>query len=351
MQKLRLPEKNKQNSIPVKRAGIAKNVALFVSPLVTCLSVAASPTIAASLQLDTHAQSETSVTIYNFSHTPYAISTFPSTNTETYTLLEYQQNISSEDQTAGSEATASARNNRVVAQALADATFVATTRPIANNFNLAQAHGIGREYLGIAESKSAVVGSFFLAPQAANNPVTFSFDFFGSINLDTESNSGAAYVSADLDLLLYGGTDPDLSNQTLLDFFSFSSFLKTPGKEIPSPIVWNASDNFNVRFNPTGVYGSAFLKQETLSVGIDGTYQRKFDSPIYLTLKEIKKNKAVVQAPEPSSTLALIVFSGLVCVWFGTKKKASGGLGSNSFNQCEKITFGQMVNEAATKQV
>jgi hypothetical protein len=270
------------------QSGQIKGLSLFIAPLVTSSILAASPSLAA-----TFASSEGGFQLDNLSHSPMAVSTL-----------------------AEAKSVALAPNSQVTAEAEAAALFIDVPdapSPVAGNENRSVVFGEGSNYLGLAESFSAVIAYDFVIEADE----LFSFDFSTFLGLETSIDSPKferASASGEVTFEIYDSTDTD--NLRLLDFFTFSGTIATPG----SADFIDFTNSANVEIagaTSSTVFGGT---EESAFAEVEGEYSRHFDSLTYLTLVESKTNQAVVQTPESSSLVGLLAF-GLALVGYGLKKK------------------------------
>lgn len=265
----------------VNQLGFAKRFLLLVTPIATssalaplALSIAASPSLAATL-----ASSEARFDIDKFSHNLLKTETF--TDTDTFT---------------------DATSRQATAEAEAFAEFIQLP-PSASNSSFSTTNGDGSNYFGQAESLAAVIGYNFLVREGE----TFSFDFKGSLNLKTsidDSQTESASAAGDLSLVLIDNTD-----QVVLDFFTLSGALTTPGDGDDDFLSPDKSANITLIPSGTSFDTSFGGKQEFVKSSVQGKFSRTFNSLTSLTLVEAKSNQANVAAvPEPSTILASLFF-------------------------------------------
>jgi hypothetical protein len=264
---------------------------LFVTPLVTSSLVVASPSLAATL-----AKSEATFKVNNFSHNPLGVETFTDTLTDTI-----------------------ATNGQVTTNANANASFTAdplNPPTFAENSSVSTANGAGKNYFGLAQSIAAIIGYDFLV----RDKERFSFDFLADLKLNTSIENPQferASAAGEISFQLYNTNDRD--NWILLDFFSISGKLKTPGGG--DSFIANKSNSITtskplIDFLKKSYGGS----EESARASVTGKYSRTFDSLTYLTLVEIKRNQAVVKTPESSGTFALLIFC-LIGVGYRARNK------------------------------
>ena len=266
---------------------LANSLLLFFTPVITGLSITASPSLAATL-----ASSTALFRLDNFTHSPQNSLVFISTNTDSF----------------ASEGIANPSSNLF-------AEFFISPYTYAQNQSEAFAEGEGWEYTGMAQNVTAVVGENFLVQ--ANE--TFSFDFAGILDLytsiDTPPNEGAS-ADGSISFQLYNSITGNL-----LDYFVFGGHLVTP--ESGDFIGYPKSNNVTLNSDVTYFGGN----KEFAFASLQGNYSRTFDSLTYLTLVEVKTNRATVKAPEPSSTLGLILFC---LIALGYKFKISTSVGQKT---------------------
>ena len=171
------------------------------------------------------------------------------------------------------------------------------------NSSLSAAFGQNQDYLGVAESEASVIGNFDV--DANTN---FSFDFLSNLELATSIDNPlqeSAEVGGDISFALINRQSNDV-----LDFFNLAGNITTQGDN--DFVAFQKSDNvtINQKFSAPGFGGL----QEFLTVSIQGSLERFFTDETNLTLVEVKRNRARVtaKAPEPTSTLALLLCSGFI---------------------------------------
>jgi hypothetical protein len=262
-----------------------QGILLLATPMVASSILATSPSQAATL-----AFSKGALNFTRFSQSPTA------TSTDTKALV--------------------IGTDKAMATAFADAeaTFIVSP-PTASNSSLSLALGKGRDYLALAESEATVIGNFDV--DANTN---FSFDFLGNLRLATSIDNPPAENArafGDISFALF-----DTNNNSLLDFFSVAGNLTTEGDD--DFIAAQKSDN--VTFINRGSNFNFGGKQEFIAASFGGSLQRYFPNQTNLTLIEVKRNQAIVKAPEPSTSLALILCGGVVSVILKRRRKTTAVL-------------------------
>lgn len=252
------------------KLGYGFNLLLFFTPLVGGLSVANSPSLAATL-----ASSNAAVSLENFSTDPLAIRVF--TNAKTFSVAE--------DSEVNATASASATSN-----------FYPQQPPQGFfNFSNTRAAGEGSNYLGLAQSMAGIIGYDFSVAKGQD----FSFDFDFSLELETSIDTPpveGASASGEVFFELR-----DSNDWSLLDSLSISGNINSLGDDY---IDTQLSDNIKLTSDstPTKSFGG---RQEYAYASLIGKFSRKFDRDINLTLIEVKRNEVLVKAPEPNNTVAL----------------------------------------------
>ncbi|HBW57625.1 MAG TPA: hypothetical protein DEF27_07375, partial [Oscillatoriales bacterium UBA8482] len=181
--------------------------------------------------------------------------------------------------------------------------------PLTNNSSQAITLGEGEEYLGLAQSQAAAIGYQF---KIAENQ-EFAFDFFSVLNLETqkslqqESTQSANYIA------FYLFED---STNNLLDFFSLNSWLNSANKHNLS--IQN-SQGFQLSPLTTT---NAEENQASVNILLSGLYSRQFSQGQNLTLITYQKSATIVQAPEPSTSVWLLILGALGTV-LGLKKRST----------------------------
>jgi hypothetical protein len=275
---------------------------VLVAPLVAGVSIAPAPTLAAALSsscpglsapalLSTFASSCAKVNLSNFSVAPDQTGTLTDTDTET-----------------------TSEGGFGLAKADATASFNAQKKK-AENQSYAWAGGIGSRYEALADSTAAIFGYNFVVNKKAKDKSDdfFSFDFSALLELVTKVTNPASEVaeaSGDVSFLLYA-SDKKLKNRnldeleenaTLIDAFAINGKLST----IASPdfaLSSFDSTGFNPIFDETTEAIAPF--GQAMGITAKGKYSREFDKLTYLTLVEVKQNRAFVRAPEPMTAVAL----------------------------------------------
>lgn len=264
-----------------KNIKLIQNFFLVATPIFASSALGILPAKAATL-----AFSNSEVEFTNFSQAPSNVGTF--TDTETLTI---------------------GNGGSVVATAEAEAFFLQVP-PFATNSNLSLAFGENQDYLGFAESESEIIGNFDI--EAGTN---FSFDFTANLNLLTSIDNPPtenARASGDISFFLF-----DIENNTVLDFLSLTGNLVTEGDN--DFIAFQKSDNVNL--------SQAFAnrdfggQQESLVAFIEGSVKRDFADETNLALIEVKRNRVRVTAPEPSTSLVLLISSGVIGVLLKRRRK------------------------------
>jgi hypothetical protein len=172
------------------------------------------------------------------------------------------------------------------------------------NFSSSVAFGENKEnkgYLAEAQSQASIIGIFDVE---ANSD--FSFDFAGNLNLLTSIDNPSlenARASGDITFALL-----DIANNNnILESFSLSGNLITKGDE--DFIGYEKTENVTLK-NLTPV-SSFDERKEFVTASVEGFVKRSFADKTNLALIEIKKNKVTVKTPEPSTSLAFLLGSGV----------------------------------------
>ncbi|MBR8837222.1 MAG: PEP-CTERM sorting domain-containing protein [Stigonema ocellatum SAG 48.90 = DSM 106950] len=248
---------------------------LLATPAIASSVLAMSPSQAATLAL-----ADANLEVINFSQSPSDTSVETITNTVTV-----------------------AKNGIVGAMAVAEPTFIVAP-PTASNSSLSQAFGQGTDYLGLAESEAKFLGFFDV-----NANTSFSFNFNANLNLQTSIDNPPgenARAAGNISLALL-----NTANNDMLDFFSLTGNVATPGDS--NFIAFQNSDHVTLT-NPPVTKSDFGGNQESATASVHGSLQRSFANETTLALVELKRTQARVVAPEPSTTLALLICGGVVGV-------------------------------------
>lgn len=248
-----------------------------VAPAVTLFS-SVSPSFAA-----TFANAQTLTSIFEFSHTPTNIATF--TDTQTVAIAR-----------RGFAATfASANANFDVDSCLEPSTCLTE----ATSYSEAQALGNGQEYLGLAKGTAILAGYQF---QISENS-EFYFEFYSILNLEVSQNLiSKEFAKARNNIGFYLFED---SSQTLLDFLTLNSSLNSANQY---DVSIQHSNGFNLFSSSLNQVGGNLVSNSLL---LSGLYSRQFNQPQSLTLMTVQVSSTIVQAPEPSTSVCLLVFGAL----------------------------------------
>jgi hypothetical protein len=267
--------------------GLTRRFVLFATPLFASSAVALAPAEAATLALSTG-----QATLFNFSRSPDAGTSFADTDTDTDAL-----------------------GGRVNATANANANLLAEP-PIGTNETFSRVVGesvIGEstDYFGFADSQAEVIGSFLIPGSTGKQQ--FSFDFVGTLRLLTEiddAHTESAQARGSIAFFLFDDTRP--GERRLIDFFTVSGNLDTPGQD--DELEARSSRNFT--FAEKSLNRKFGGLQEAAIADIQGSYARTFELPTRLTLIEAKSNFATAEAvPEPSTMAAIAVSGVLGTIW------------------------------------
>jgi hypothetical protein len=248
-----------------------------VAPAVTLFS-SVSPGFAA-----TFANAQTLTSIFEFSHTPTNIATF--TDTQTVAIAR-----------RGFAATfASANANFDVDSCLEPSTCLTE----ATSYSEAQALGNGQEYLGLAKGTAILAGYQF---QISENS-EFYFEFYSILNLEVSQNLiSKEFAKARNNIGFYLFED---SSQTLLDFLTLNSSLNSANQY---DVSIQHSNGFNLFSSSLNQVGGNLVSNSLL---LSGLYSRQFNQPQSLTLMTVQVSSTIVEAPEPSTSVCLLVFGAL----------------------------------------
>lgn len=265
---------NLKTEVPVKHClQFTKQLLLVITPLLASSMLVTSPSQAA-----TFASSEGQFEFSGFSQSPSRVLTNAESNT--FTLGQ------------GGSAIANAQTYALFEKLPAQAF----------NFSSSVASGENKGYLGEVQSQTSVVGIFDVK---ANSD--FSFDFAGNLNLLTSIDNPSlenARASGDITFALLDTAN----NNNILEFFSLSGNLITKGDE--DFIGYEKSDNVILKnLVPVSSFDE---RQESVTASVEGFVKRSFASQTNLALIKVKKNKVTVKTPEPSTSLAFLLSSGVL---------------------------------------
>ncbi|MBD2481017.1 PEP-CTERM sorting domain-containing protein [Planktothrix sp. FACHB-1365] len=258
---------------------------LVATPVIALLS-SVSPVFAGTL-----AKAETNTLIFDFNQVP--------TNTSTFT---------------DAQTLALAVRGITLAEANANANFNVCLEPencltLTENSSQAKAQGEGQEYLGLAYSQAVAIGYQFKITENQE----FSFKVSSLLNSEVIPSSFSKESAQAENYIAFYLFD-DLTDN-LLDFFSLNSSL-------------NSSNQLNLSTeNSQGFHWSPLIttnaqdNQVSANIVLSGLYSREFSHSQSLTLITYQHSKTMVKAPEPSTSLSLLIM-GILGIVLNFKKKS-----------------------------
>ncbi|MGB3404489.1 MAG: hypothetical protein WBA77_17520 [Microcoleaceae cyanobacterium] len=292
---------------------------LFAVPFISTLGIST-----ASSQAATFASSTTLVNLTNFSAN--AESSLVSVDAAALAISPVGSTIdldTLDDVSAEESIAAEAANGDVVATADFNTVAFFPSDTSGNNSSFVsseidnEALGVGGDYLAKSNTESTVLANFFLNPDAGESE-TFSFDFNVFWGLETFASQATEFSSAtaDVSLSVCGRTSLD-ENPLFCD--SLSTFGSLDNSGTTTAFAFQNSDPFSIDVlsNPMISGDTNFQQADFFALG---SYQREFDTPIYLTLTEVQRSEAIVSTPEPSTTIAFFSFSAVIMALKKKKK-------------------------------
>ncbi|BAY86872.1 hypothetical protein NIES267_63830 [Calothrix parasitica NIES-267] len=246
---------------------------LVTAPVLAISALGISPTRAA-----TFASSSSRLDFQNFSQAPSTINNFSDANTGVFE-----------------------KGGVIEATAIANAVFSESLISAEPEINLSEVFGENQAYLGFAESLSQNIGNFDIEAGTS-----FSFDFQADLELETSidnPSSENATASGDISFLLVNTDD-----NSIFDFFDIAGNLTTEGDS--DFIGLRESDN--VKLNQPSINSDFDGLEESLQVSVSGSFKRTFANPTNLALIEFQRNRVLAKAPEPSTSLALLLSTGVI---------------------------------------
>ncbi|GAA6619431.1 hypothetical protein [Scytonema sp. NUACC26] len=224
--------------------------------------------------------------------------------------LNFSQTPFSTDTVADTETLALSKGG--FAAAFADAQAVFVVKPsFTFSSSLSTALGETKNYLGLAESATIVRGFFNVEANTL-----FHFDFIANLDLVTSIDRPKENARAAGDVFL---ALVDTKQKRVLDFFSLVGNLNTLGND--DFVALDKSENVTF-IEPESEYNYSFgSNNEFVTASVKGSLNREITQNTVLALVEIKRNQARVQAPEPSSILALLAPSTVISLVLKGKRK------------------------------
>ncbi|BAU63153.1 hypothetical protein STA3757_05110 [Stanieria sp. NIES-3757] len=176
--------------------------------------------------------------------------------------------------------------------------------PAACNYSGAKIEATGSNFSGVAEGRTEVQGSFFVGSSLIGTNETFSFDFSGFLDLESQIDQVLPrqfQTIGEVAFQVYE-LDTNTSNLTLLDSFSLAGILNTDSKAKDALITNEASDYITLNTNSNNNFGG---NTETISTFFAGNYSRSFNQETRLVFVSSSLSK-VTPVPESSSWLSLL---------------------------------------------
>ncbi len=202
----------------------------------------------------------------------------------------------------------------------ADARFVVLPSPQAGNLISNLAFSPAFSSIALAQSEASIIGSFAIAAGE-----TFSFDFFGTIDLLTATEQPTDFATASLgvqySVLAF---DPDTAIFNELDYLTLFGEISTPSGT-DSLSIFNSPAIALTLLNTTNNTGAA-QTTETISAQIAGRYERMFDRPTTRTLAEAKIGTAAIETQNikavPTPDISIAGWTGVVGLMALRKRKS-----------------------------
>lgn len=300
--------------------GFVKRFSLLFTPLVATSVLFTSPSQAA-----TFAFSDGDLSFTNFSGV-------------LFTEFDSDNNGETEGITLGKDDFVGLQNHPVVE--------TKTFPPQAFTDVVSSVSGEGRNYTGFVKSDSAIVGNFDIAAGQ-----TFAFDFSSFLNLGTKIDAPPAenaQANGDIAFSLFDTSD--ISEQALPNFianlldnpsginrnpFSFFSIVGNVSTLGDDSIISQNSQDIALIDNLKSVNSGG--NEEFAKASFAGSFQRYFGNPANVTLIATRRSQARVKAPEPSTSLALLLFLALLAI-ANKGRLRENILGRSSFVKVIKLT-------------
>lgn len=314
--------KNCSRQFPVK---LDKALLIF-TPLMAGSTLFASPSLAASF-----ASSEASAFLSDFNQIAESssVSVDASVFAETVGLDDDSAfDMTSEDTIVDSiEVNPSSEDDSALAFADFDALAFFPDdggSSLISNDHVNEAFGTGANFSAQSETDTTAIASFSINPAEGTSEI-FSFEFVLSLLLETTVSDETAAASGDIAIEICG-SESSGADLLFCDSLSISGLFQNTGDNAFSV---QSSDAFSFEeFGP--VEETSFnsdLQQDTqeLDFFAIGSYQREFTTPIVLTLNETKVTTAkvsetIVETPEPSSLVGIMLGAGLMIGQVGRRK-------------------------------
>lgn len=182
-----------------------------------------------------------------------------------------------------------------------------------DNVVVGTSEGDGINYLGRTESSTEALGQFWV-----DDLFSFKFDTVLDLAYSVDDPmKESAEAAGTLNLSLFSSSEPGQLG-TLVDQFSLNGNVSTDNSDFLD-LLNSSSFSFALEDCPAIPSKSCRLQTENEISGqafanIGGIYERQFQTPSYVTLIETKFSGTLVQVPESSMTLALLI-GGATLLW------------------------------------
>lgn len=171
--------------------------------------------------------------------------------------------------------------------------------------------------VGQSETHSSILGEFVVAG-SQDSPATFGFSWNLESLLEASETTNPSEVSTaigDASLIVCRENSQGESCDTLI---SSEQILSLGGSTDISTVFETTGDGFTVDFfDRFPLADSNLLFVETLALG---EYQKTLTEPTWVRILQSQNTQAIVKAPEPSSTIALLSLSAIGAAVAAKKK-------------------------------
>ncbi|MDJ0795928.1 MAG: PEP-CTERM sorting domain-containing protein [Calothrix sp. MO_167.B12] len=305
----------------LRKSRKAQRLSLLLAPVVATSVLAASPSKAATL---------------SFSQAELTISDLTAQSSFLDSLNEADTDAISKDENAPVEVINSPAAVNITNKIL---------EPIKiETFAISEAFGQNKDYLGTGNTNAKIVGNFDVAQGEQ-----FAFSFEAFVDLETRIDTPSienAQARAEVGFWLFDTTglnEKDLENfsdnlfadtninfaDRALEYFTLGANLNTLGND--DNISSNKSDNIFLNVQEKVVDFEEDNLNEFTTALFQGSLERTFDKESKLTLFATRRTQVRVAAPEPSTSLALLISGALAAIASNYKRKKTHFTSRNQF--------------------
>ena len=294
---------------------VSSNLVLLLTPIITTLSWDILPSSAATLNRPLSSLSDTSFTLFNLSSPAQLIVSDVDANLIVSNSSESLSDQQSFGQVEDERIDISDQAGSVFAEA--DFSNVALDSFFSNS-TTNNAICLQPTCFGLSETDSSILGEF-LVTASPDSPASFGFSWNLESLLEASETTNPSQVSTAIGDASLQVCFENSQGQSCDSLISTEQILSLDGETNISTVFDTTGEAFTVdlfrfqEFDPD----SNLWFVETLALG---TYQQTFTESTKVVILQSQNTQAVVKAPEPSSTIALLSLSAIGTALVAKKK-------------------------------